>query len=408
MRPCLTILDRLRPPLPALGVVGVVLIGLACQDDLTAPGACPDFCPPGELVVIDTVLPGSVTADSTFRGYVPGHRARAIQLAFDSAPMSYGVARFGRFSDSLPTATGIGPVVTNDSFRVHLTVRERSAGDTLTIVLHRLPPSVDSLTELADVEPYFQDSTVIGTIAVPDSIPGDSVRTVIPGDAFPEFFGTDSAVVTLGLALRGPEPAFISLGTFESDQDPILTRFVQVRTEDDSTTSASEERLTAFETHLAPATPPLPDSLLAVGGLPAARTLFRVVLPSPIMDSSDVVRATLVLVPAAPVIGAPLDTLGLRVDLLMKDLGPKSPVQFIQTNLGAAQAPIGSADTLRIDVTPHIREFQRDTTRPRSLSLRVAQEAARIGEVRVFSSRSAAGVPLLHLTYVPLGRAVRR
>src|SRR2546422_3641901 len=63
-----------------------------------------------------------------------------------------------------------------------------------------------------------------------------------------------------------------------------------------------------FRSVFDPPTPPL-DSTLAVGGAPSARSILRVVLPRAIRDSSQIIRATLILVPAVPVKGAPSDSL---------------------------------------------------------------------------------------------------
>ena len=79
-----------------------------------------------------------------------------------------------------------------------------------------------------------------------------------------------------------------------------------------------------------------------------------------------------------------------------------NPVDFgILQEQGWYRIPVGSADTIRVDITHIVRPWQSDSTLPQSLLLAVLPEAATLGEVRVLSSESNAA-PSLHLTYVPL------
>src|SRR5690349_3337853 len=44
----------------------------SCTEEATAPGKCPEFCPPKSIALVDTILP-VVFGDSSFLGYVqPG------------------------------------------------------------------------------------------------------------------------------------------------------------------------------------------------------------------------------------------------------------------------------------------------------------------------------------------------
>src|SRR5512139_2849472 len=42
---------------------------LACAENITTPGACPDYCPADSLALVDTVLTGILVADTSIRGY---------------------------------------------------------------------------------------------------------------------------------------------------------------------------------------------------------------------------------------------------------------------------------------------------------------------------------------------------
>ena len=142
-----------------------------------------------------------------------------------------------------------------------------------------------------------------------------------------------------------------------------------------------------------------------MGGIPSARAFLRFELPPIVMDSSDIVRATLVLVPDGPVQGAPGDSVLLRAFALTADLGPKSPFSVPTTSdtivPGLVAVPVGSTDSIRVDITHIVRPWQTSPDFPRAVLLLVVPEAGTLGEIRLHSSRSLQGHPALRLTYVP-------
>ena len=48
-----------------LAAIGVALLA-ACNEDVAAPGVCPQYCPAGSLTVIDTVLRTAISRDSGY------------------------------------------------------------------------------------------------------------------------------------------------------------------------------------------------------------------------------------------------------------------------------------------------------------------------------------------------------
>src|SRR6266849_6002962 len=80
-----------------LGVLGA-LVALACTEDLTAPGKCPNFCPTTKIQQTDTIIAGMIGRDSSYGrpiGYVSPQGA-GVLLA-DSLPTldSRPIIRFG-------------------------------------------------------------------------------------------------------------------------------------------------------------------------------------------------------------------------------------------------------------------------------------------------------------------------
>jgi hypothetical protein len=186
---------------------------------------------------------------------------------------------------------------------------------------------------------------------------------------------------------------------------PVVTRFVTV---DSLATGTEVERSDArqplFDTFLFPPPPPPVGDVLLAGGAPSARSLLRIDLPAAIVDSSEMVRSTLIIVPSEATLGAPGDTFLLRAEALSADFGPKSPLLGSTIEglvLGTTEVVAGTMDTIRIDVTHIMRPWRTDASLPRSFMIRVVPEGAGLGEVRVGSTREGSG-PALHLTYVPL------
>jgi len=391
-----------------LASLSLLLLAGACAEDIAAPGACPDFCPTTGIQVVDTVVVASIFRDSSYSGYVPTHQAESMQLTTGGAFESHGVVRFQSFSDSvyLDTATtDLRPVIAIDSFSVRLVYDARSDGTgDFEFVFHRLPASVDSTVSYADLESFFNDSIELGTAWVTSEETSDSIDAVLPGDALP-ISEEDSSVVAIGLSVRSVEPAFVTLPTINSDYQYLqITRFVQVDSADGELAARSDTTNAAFDTFVFTDPPAPAATALQVGGSPSIRSFLHVALPSYIVDSSDVIRATLLLVPAEPVVGAPGDTIRILAEGLAADIGPKSPIVQVAADsidFFSGLASVGSSDTLRIDVTHIVAPWKNYPDLSRSLMLRAVLESGTLGEFRFNSSVSAVGTPALQVTYVP-------
>jgi hypothetical protein len=391
--------------------MATVTAGLAtgCTEDLVAPGAgaCPAFCPPEQVAVIDTVLIDAVVNDSAFRGYVLPHEAGAMQLVADpggAIPGSRVIARFLPFAERLLLRAGdttTGAVLATDSFDIRVSVQARG-GAGLELAFYRLPVTVDSATTFPALDPYFADSTRLAIVAIPDTLTADSVSARFAADQFPTF-AADGRVAAVGVELRAVDRGFVILGSLEGAAAPILTRHLQL----DSAGVAvprREGKLPAVDTFVAPDPPAAPADLLRVGGAPSARALLRFAVPSRILDSATVVRATLILVPAQPAVGAPGDTLHVLAQGVAADVGAKSPLIGVpQDSVLKHRVPVlaGAVDTVRLDITTLVLSWAADSTRARSIMVRAVPEGGAFGEGFFGSSASPANRPALQITFVP-------
>ena len=395
-----------RRCVPALTSL-LLLAAVGCRESVTAPGLCPEFCLAGDIALRDTVLAGVITADSSFQGYRFAHHAAQMQVAGSGGPVeSRGLVTFARFSATFTGSdtSASRTIIATDSFGLSFNLARRGPGTGLALLVYRLGVAPDSATTWDDVAPFFADTALAGSIAIPDTVQTGAVSAVFPASAFPSFT-PDSFAMSVGLRMAGP--TFVDLSTIEAITATILTRY----TRHDSAGTAvtrSETRGGTFDTFMAD-----PANLgalagLRVGGLPAARVLLRMSGPDSsvlanIVDSTQVVRATLLLVPAQPAIGAAGDTFRLRVHGIGADFGAKSPLiiegaDTVET--GSTRVPVSSGDTIRIDITHVLREWRRSPKLPRSMMLRVIPEAASVAALDLLPSSSPAGRPSLHVTYV--------
>ncbi len=387
--------------------LSLLLLATACVENVTSPGICPDYCPPTRIQIVDTVIMAGVERDSSYRGYLPTHRAASMQITTGGTVESYGVIRFIRFSEEVAidsAASTLGPVVAVDSFGVNLIVEARSPGTgDFELAVFRLPVSVDSTTTYADLQSTFVDSTEIAAASFSGLEAADTIAIIIPGDAFPTL--EEDSAVAVGISMRSVEPAYVDFQTSNLATNTLsITRFVQVDSADGQLAARTDNTPVGYDSFVFPDVPAAGPAALGVGGSPSARAFLKIALPPRVVDSSSVIRATLLLVPAEPVLGAPGDSIRIVAEGIAADIGPKSPIKQVPDDSIAVYSGLtmtGSTDTLRIDVTHVIAPWKNDSNLVRGLMLRAVREGGTLGEFRFNSSVSAVGAPALHVTFVP-------
>ena len=282
--------------------------------------------------------------------------------------------------------------------------------------------SVNLDTLLAQATRY--DSLLADTVHF-DSITGDRVaadsvagqRQFVLALRFDSlavpFDTTDSARAAFGIRVTADSFASIAVGTSELGQGPRLVwinRFdslgtiIHFKQQAQAGTAGAE----AFDGFVF--TPPTPglDSNLTVGGMPEARSMLRIKLPRAIVDSTQIVRATLILIPSDSVRGVPSDSFELFTHATELDVGAKSPTTLDPTLRDSTIVRVGLADTVRVDVTNILRRWQVDTLMPRTLILQQGvfisgfhYNGAEFAEGRFYSSRAPLHRPRLRITYIP-------
>lgn len=392
-----------------LASLSLVLIATGCVEDITSSGACPDFCPSMQIEIVDTVITGSIVQDSSYRGYVETHRAQTMQVTSGGVAESHGLIRFRAFAEEFDmdtsSAVDLRPIIAVDSFGVSLVVDAVAGGTAdFDLVVHRLPVDIDSTVEYSDLQSTFADSAELAVASFADVVADDTVTVILPSDAFPTL-DEDSSISAVGVSLRSVEPAFVDFETVNVLSTSVsMTRFLQVDSADGQAAARTDLTYPAFDSFVFSDLPVAGPSSLVVGGSPSSRAFLGISLPSWIVDSASIVRATLQLVPSEPVVGAPGDSIRLLAEGIAAEIGPKSPILQVSVDSIAPYsglAMVGSSDTLRIDITHVVTLWGTNTSAVRGVLLRAVREAGSMGEFRFNSSESAFGSPSIHVTLVP-------
>ncbi|HSM17356.1 MAG TPA: hypothetical protein VK845_10245 [Gemmatimonadales bacterium] len=387
------------------------LVALACQEDLTAPGSCPALCPGGAPEVVDTVLTPVPGGDSTFIGYIEAGAGSALLAAEQLGGVdARAVLRFASRGDSVLVRDTLR-AFTVDSVLISVGLLARdSTVSGLSLVLYRLPSTVDSSVTLADVNAAFIPANLVGTIPIPDSIQTGSVQlpladTLLARVAIPP---GDSGILAIAIGLQGPAQTGVRLGSQTGGSlAPAFTTFVTADIADTALQAQSIVRVASFNTFVTSTAGFPPPDLLSVGGAPSSRSLIRFALPSRIKDSVQILRATLEFVPESPLPGLPNDPATLEVRGILSDIGAKSPLCNLSNLCGGAiitrrsQAELvtGSTDTLRVEVPDIVRGWQGEDGAPEAFFVLLIPEGGSFTTATFGSTRAGVHVPRLRITY---------
>jgi hypothetical protein len=403
-----------------LGVLAGVLLVLAalasaCQEKLTSPGECPQLCPGGEVQTFDVVLAPRTGLDSSYTGYNSPSTAFALLLSNGFAGSDHRVAyKMSPRPDSV-TVRDTGRTYTVDSVALALTIVARDTlVNGLKLVLYRIPDTVNATATFASLTAQLTPTAVIDTLVVPDTLNTGTVRTVLRGAdlAKVDLPLTGNGILALGVSMVADQPTGVRLGSARGGNGATFLSYVTVNVTD-TATSVRKQVLSltpTFNTYVSQTEVPPDPSFLTVGGDSAARTLLRFALPAEVTDSTNIVRATLELVPRGPIPGLPGDIAILEGRAVLADLGAKSPVvssdnRFIVDDTLTEN----SSDTVRLDVTRIVQLWKGSTTQPDAIFLSLLPESSTFTRAVFGSTRTdptinpaapePLGAPRLRITY---------
>lgn len=291
-------------------------VAAACSESLPEGRACPALCPDQNVQIVDTTLDGlnTLSIDTTIAGYPLLGTEPELLIAGNSDSIDVrGIIRFDSMS-----VTYLDPVTDTQTVPSHVHAPYlRLVFDTLSY-RPRGSSAPGPILAVYDVDTVGADTSVgvLASLFRPDRLIGgpqslsvgeDSIRIPLDSTKIEAHVAGDRTI-RLGIRLLhtgvGPPDGRLDILNATSGTPPVLsfvpdTDSSQVKTiEPKSTTpsydSALAQRLLNYPLIVSGTAPPLGEHL-DVGGMPARRIFMQFVLPTHIVDSSTIVRATVTL-----------------------------------------------------------------------------------------------------------------
>jgi hypothetical protein len=397
----------------------------SCSENLDSSGVCSVLCPPvgGDVqnVTLDAVVVDTTVQALSGLGTEPGLFLAArgdtldtrVILRYDSLPLTF-----------TPNADTARPISRVDSAYIMLHIDTLSIKGTSPVTIEAYDvDTTASDTSTAAVLALFRPDRFISSQSFTRANLKDTLRYYISDSVvLAKILG--NARLRIGLRAVAPSSSQMRIISTEGAAPPTLS----FRAIPDTTTSPfvlspfsrtpTGEAIIAFHlsdyTAIAKGPPPGPLTDLDVGGLPPRRIYVRFLIPLNIIDSANVIRATLLLNQVPNSLLDPSDTVLVLPSLVLAGKAVTDPTKAAQIVADVA------LDTLRI--TPGgsglkeielarafpIWRTQSPDTVPRAIVLKTLNEGNSPLEIRFSSSEEALTLlrPRLRISYtnrVPLG-----
>ncbi|HEY3134278.1 MAG TPA: hypothetical protein VGJ47_06570 [Gemmatimonadaceae bacterium] len=417
---------KLSSSLPRLLAIAALFLSIySCSENLDSSGVCGVLCPPIGGNVQNTTLNGAVEVDTSVQslsglgtesGLLLANRGDTLDtrvvVRFDSLPSTFVPA--GDTAQSISSVDSAYILFQLDTLSVKgaepVTIEaydvDTTANDTSTaaiLALFRPDRFISSQTfgraELTDSLKYFiSNSFVLGKI-----------QNKLPLRIGLRATGIASSQMRIYSSEFGAPPVMFFRATPDTATKPLGVTLLSKTPIDQSILAANLRDYMV----IAKAPPPASPTTLAVGGVPPRRVYVRFTIPSSIIDSSTVVRATLLLNQLPNTALDPTDTVKVMAQVVLAGKVVTDPEKASQIIAGI------SADTLRLRpgdsglVNVELaRAFslwrtQQPDTLPRAIVLQSVPEGNTPLEIRFSSSEDLAALrPRLRISYtsrVPLG-----
>ena len=422
--PSAVVVSRL---LIALGFFSVAALG-ACGEKLEAGAACPLLCPATKDVDLKDTTVDAIAVDTSVAGFpVIGEEDPLVLAARGDTLDTRVIFRFDSIGKTFPH-----PSVPADTFVTHVdSATLRVILDTTTAVgVPGLPTQpvtielydVDSPadTVAADLLPLFTPGRLLGSKTfAPESLAKDTLFLPVAPAAVLDRI-VRGARLRIGLRLVSPVSTQLRINSsaaagavlrFKPAADTAVSVLLRSMTPADSALTTLRNDLADYVITAKGLAPPPPNTI-SVGGYPGRRTFMRFDLPSHIVDSSTVVRATLTLT-QYPMRDSPnaLDSLGVypfavTAGTVVTDVARLLRLVTVNTISAADSLRVVPADsgTRRLELVNLVRVWRnaKPEQTQRALVLAVGQEGVNPAIAAFFASEAPPELrPRLQLTYVP-------
>lgn len=406
-----------------------VLSIAACEEKLDAGSQCPLLCPQQSITFVDTTI-DAIVEDTTVLGLPPlGSEASLMLSSHGDTLETRAIIRFDTLPQTYTKSTSIDSTIVNidTAMIVAPIVRDtlNPIRAPITIEAYNVDPGAAIDTTPADtlassISGLFTIDRLLGSRTfAPESIL-DTLRIPISTDTVLDRVRNGTRL-RIGLRVRSTAGVNVRVGTTNAG-NPVTLRIIAstdtaaapVTVSPFSSTPRDQSFLSGpladYTLVIHGQTPGSPD-VLAVGGVPSRRVYLRFDVPAHIVDSTTIVRASLLLTqfpnrgvsrrdsfyvfPAAILSQTTISNVASALGFL----GPNGQFGLDSLLLTPSDSGVKSFEIVGL-----VRTWKGQTTQssPRTLGLRSGVEGSLPGEIDFFSTRAPLGVrPRLRITFVP-------
>lgn len=407
---------RARPLLLAALMVGGVV---ACGEELESGAACPILCAGQDVAVFDTTFE-AVSFDTTVLG-IPGFGTEgSLYLASRGDTLDVrAVVRFDSLPSTFSKGGGDSAITRLDSAYLALIVNAtatRVRGSVRVDLFDVDTAESDSVASV--VQSLFRPDRLIGSSTFDSAQVKDSIKVKVNNaKLLAKVVGKQR--LRLGIQVSSANGAELNIGSIEGGTSPIL-RF------DPAPEDTAIKELGVFPVSQTPpnntvvsgdyldytlivAAPPLAGGeILAVGGIPNKRAFLRFDVPSRILDSSTVLRATLLFTQQPNRTIDPRDTVAIvpEISLATEDVTDVTRTALILAGFAFDTLRVAPADSgaRTLEVATAVRQWASanasEIPQQKVLILRSTREGVSPFELHLSSREAPAALrPRLRVSY---------
>ena len=400
----------------ALGA-GVLLA--ACGEHLEGGAACPVLCPVQNVTVLDTVF-DPITLDSSVAAFPSFGTEPALALSNRGDTVdTRAVVRFDSLLAFFTSSSGDSAVTAIDSALavLHIDRAHSTYSAPVTIEVFDVDTTENDSTVVPEMLLFRPDRRIANVTFDTSQIKDSLVLRLDSARVMQSVI--DRKRLRLGFRATSPQPLMLQIFSAEGGL-PVAVRYDASK---DSTRGlvsnvpySSVPRPTVvaqdFRDYVLVfrGSPPVTGPILPVGGMPGRRIYLRFNIPSRILDSSTVLRATLILtqLPSRGVDGTKLLTLYPQLVTAGKDIQDvgHSALLLAPAGIGfdSLQAAPGDSGVVNVEIVNAVRTWGLTSaaSAQRAIVLRSPDEGLEPRQLLFFSSEAAAALrPRLRISYSP-------
>jgi hypothetical protein len=414
-----------------LSVLLAVLIAAgagACAESLDGGAGCPRLCPAQTLAVLDTVISPVLAFDSTFTGYPETGAEQELLLATRGDTLeTRGIIRFDTITTTVQPANDTLQTITHvDSafLQIVLDTAHARIPANIRFELYDVDDTVETDTLSAPVNARFTPSRRIGGITVARAFLPETLNVPLSDSAVLAKM-TSRGRMRIGLRVDGDGPAWVRVGTligsagatlsYRGSLDTTVAKISVTPISNYPAGTLEEGIRQGLTNYMIVAKNAIPQftNTMNVGGNPGRRPYLRFNIPSHIVDSSTIVRASLILTQRPIPYGDLRDTMTIQAEVVLAgpqitDLRRAANVisgPGLNVNDSLLVSPRDSGQKV-IDMFLLIRAWATQDALlyppPRAIVLRASPENVLPFEASFFNTTSPAAVrPSMRISYIP-------